>query len=67
MALKRHANIADADGIYAALIEAYADLTERESLELSARLILVLANHIGDPALLSEAIATARKSIERPS
>jgi hypothetical protein len=67
MALKRDPNIADPDGVYTALIEAHADLSEAESLALNARLILLLANHIGDAAVLREAVATARKSVGRPS
>jgi hypothetical protein len=65
MALIRDPNIADPDGAYTALIEAHAGLTEAESLALSARLILLLANHIGDVAVLREAVATARKSSGR--
>ena len=63
MALKRKANVADPDGLYAVLIDAHADLTEAESAALNARLVLLLANHIGDPAALAEALAIARTSI----
>ena len=63
MALKREPNVADPDGLYAALIDAHADLTEAESAALNARLVLLLANHIGDPAVLAEALAIARTSI----
>ena len=63
MALKREPNVADPDGLYAALIDAHADLTEAESVALNARLVLLLANHIGDAAVLAEALAIARKSI----
>jgi 3-(3-hydroxy-phenyl)propionate hydroxylase len=63
MPLKRDPNVADPDGLYAAIIDAHADLTEAESVALNARLVLLLANHIGDPAVLAEALATARKSV----
>lgn len=63
MPLKRDPNVADPDGLYAAIIDAHADLTEAESVALDARLVLLLANHIGDPAVLAEALAAARKSI----
>jgi hypothetical protein len=63
MPLKRDPNVADPDGLYAAIIDAHADLTEAESVALDARLVLLLANHIGDPAVLAEALAVARKSI----
>jgi hypothetical protein len=66
MALKREPNLADPDAIYTALIEAHAGLTEAESAALNARLILLLANHIGDAAVLGEAIAAARRSLGRP-
>jgi len=55
--------VADPDGLYAALIDAHADLTEAESAALNARLVLLLANHIGDPAVLDEALAVARTSL----
>ena len=63
MPLKRDPNVADPDGLYAAIIDAHADLTEAESVALDPRLVLLLANHIGDPAVLAEALAAARKSI----
>ena len=65
MPLKRDPNVADPDGLYAAIIDAHADLTEAESVALDARLVLLLANHIGDPSVLAEALAVARKSIGR--
>ena len=65
MPLKRDPNVADPDGLYAAIIDAHADLTEAESVALNARLVLLLANHIGDAAVLAEALAVARTSIGR--
>lgn len=63
MGLNRDANLQDGDALYAAIIEAHADLTEAESVALNARLVLVLANHIGDAAVLREALQTARLSL----
>lgn len=63
MPLKHEPNIADPDGLYATLIDAHADLPEAESAALNARLVLLLANHIGDPAVLAEALAIARTSL----
>jgi hypothetical protein len=63
MALKREPNVADPDGLYAAIIDAHANLSEAESAALNARLVLLLANHIGDPAVLAEALTAARKSL----
>ena len=57
MHLKREPNVGDFDALYAAVIEAHSDLSESESAALNARLVLLLANHIGDEAVLREAIA----------
>ena len=54
------ANIPGADDFYAELLEAHEGLTKAESDALNARLILTLANHIGDREVLSEAIAAAK-------
>jgi hypothetical protein len=64
MALKRDPNLKDPDGLYAALIEAHIDLSEAESKALNARLILLLANHIGDETVVREALAVARQAID---
>ncbi len=60
MSLILTANIYDPLGFYAELIGAQRDLTEEESLRVSARLVLLLANHVGDRSVLSEAIRLAR-------
>jgi hypothetical protein len=51
-----------ADDFYEMLIEAHRDLDEARSHALNARLILLLANHIGDMALLREALRLAREA-----
>ena len=53
-------NIPDQDGFYAELIEAHAGLSDDDSAALNARLILLLANQIGDRTILSAAIAAAK-------
>jgi hypothetical protein len=60
MALNTQPNIVQADDFYQALIEAHAGLTDQESAALNARLILLLANQVGDVATLKEAIAAAK-------
>ena len=65
MNLKRDPHMADADGLYAAIIEAHSGLSQDDSMALNARLVLLLANHIGDAGMLHEAITTARASIEK--
>lgn len=60
MTLNTQPNIAQPDDFYQALIEAHAGLSEHESAALNARLILLLANQVGDLATLKEAIAAAK-------
>ena len=60
MALNTQPNIERPDDFYQALIEAHAGLSEQESAALNARLILLLANQVGDLATLTEAIAAAK-------
>ncbi len=54
------ANIPGADDFYAELIEAHDGLTKPQSDALNARLVLMLANHIGDREVLRDAIAAAK-------
>jgi hypothetical protein len=53
-------NIAEPDAFYEELINAQRDLGDEEAALLNAKLVLVLANHIGDRTLLSQAIRLAR-------
>ncbi len=53
-------NIDAPDEFYAALTELHRDLDDADSAKVNAKLILLLANHIGDNAILKEAIALAR-------
>lgn len=59
--LRTAPRIPDPDGFYAALMEAHRDLDAEASRRLDARLVLLLANHIGDQAVLLAAIADARR------
>mgnify|MGYP001419289217 CR=1 FL=1 len=52
-------NIPDPDGFYEELIEAQRLLTDEEAQLLNCKLILILANHIGERAVLREALAQA--------
>ena len=65
MGLKRDPHIPDPDGTYATIIEAHSGLSHADSVALNARLVLLLANHIGDARVLQDAIATARGSLGR--
>ena len=51
------------DDLYAALVEAHAGLGEADSLALLARLVLLLAHEVGDPARVEAAIAVARRGV----
>ena len=53
--------LAAGDDFYEALLDAHQGLSEADSAALNARLILVLANHIGDVAVLKQAIDAARQ------
>ena len=50
-------NLAAPDDFYEALIDAHRDLSNEQSQEMNAALILLLANHLGDMAVLREALA----------
>jgi len=60
MTLNLDPNLTDADGFYAALIAAHERLSPEESAALNARLILILANQIGDTTVLRAAIEAAK-------
>ena len=53
------ANIVAPDDFYAALLATHDGLSSTESMALNARLILILANHIGDEQVLSQALRAA--------
>ena len=52
----------DADALYAALVAAHEGLEDAASRRLDAALVLLLANHIGDDAVVHDAIRLARES-----
>ncbi len=60
MSINLTPNIPDPDGFYDELLAAHEGLSKAESDALNARLILVLANHVGDRAVLREALAAAK-------
>jgi Protein of unknown function (DUF2783) len=51
----------DADGFYEALLDAHTGLSTEQSALLNARLILLLANQIGDTNVLTDCIALAKQ------
>lgn len=62
MRLNASFNVADVDGWYAELLAAHEGLSEEESHALNARLVLILANHVGDREVLREALDLARRA-----
>ncbi|MFP5397108.1 MAG: DUF2783 domain-containing protein [Gammaproteobacteria bacterium] len=55
------------DDFYEALIDAHRDLGTAQSHELNAKLVLLLANHVGRLDVLRQALAAARASVLRRS
>lgn len=53
---------ADPDAAYRIIAQAHRGLTGAESAALNARLVLILANQIGDAGVLAEAVALARRT-----
>ncbi|UCU93548.1 DUF2783 domain-containing protein [Hydrogenophaga taeniospiralis] len=51
----------DADAFYEQLLDAHVGLSREDSELLNARLILLLANQVGDSRVLSECIEAARE------
>lgn len=60
MGLVLQTNLAQPDETYAFLIAAHEGLSDAESTAFNARLLLILMNHIGDAAVLTEAIRLAK-------
>ena len=61
MTLSTSSNFAKPDDAFRAIVEAHRGLNDAQSADLDAALVLVLANHIGDIAVLNEAIALAKR------
>lgn len=62
MTLDTTPRLADPDALLALLLDAHKGLDAEASRRLDARLVLLLANHIGDMDALREAVALARAS-----
>ena len=64
--LNTESNMTAPDDFYERLIALHRDLTEDESALVNAKLILLLANHIGDPEVLAAAMVAAREDLGAP-
>ena len=62
--MKTTLNFTDHDAFYEALVSAHEGLSDAQSAQLNARLVLLLANQVGDQALLARCIAAARKPFD---
>ena len=60
--MKTNLNLQDTDGFYEHLLDAHAGLTPEQSQLLNARLILLLANQVGDAKVLAECLDAARST-----
>jgi hypothetical protein len=59
-------NLDAPDAFYEALIDAHRDLTPEQSHELNAKLVLLLANHVGTLDVLKQALDSARHNVLSP-
>lgn len=59
--MKTTLNLPDADGFYEQLLDAHQGLTPEQSELLNARLILLLANQVGDAKVLKQCVEAARE------
>lgn len=62
MPLMTTPNLRAADDFYEALIRAHQDLEIQQSHALNAKLVLILANHVGDMDVLQQAIDEALRN-----
>ena len=62
-ALNTAPNLAAPDDFYEQLIATHRGLTDEQSALVNAKLVLLLANHVGDPVVLAQAMAAAREGI----
>lgn len=60
--LATHPKFSDPDAAYRLIAQAHRDLSEAESAAFNARLVLILANQIGDVEILRQALALAREA-----
>ena len=59
--MRTDANIPDPDGFYEAWVAAHEGLSDEESSDLDTRLLLLLANQVGEQKVLLDCLAEARE------
>mgnify|MGYP003330639296 CR=1 FL=1 len=60
--LKRELNLARPDDVYNAIVDAHKGMTDEQVRAFDAKLILLLVNHVGDEAVVREALQEAAKA-----
>jgi hypothetical protein len=63
MKLNIEINLADPDAFYERLIDTHDGLSDEQSQMLNAKLVLLLANHIGDIDVIGDAFEIARRGL----
>ena len=58
--MKTELNLQDADGFYEELVNAHEGLSAEQSEQFNMRLILLLANQVGDSSVLRDCIESAK-------
>ena len=58
--MKTHLELSDADGFYEHWLDAHTGLSEKQSFEFNARLVMLLANQLGDQRVIEECIDAAK-------
>ncbi len=67
MPLSTQSNFQNPDAAYALIVDAHRGLDAETQAALDAALVLLLANHIGDLAVLRQAIAAALQAVKPPA
>lgn len=62
--LNTQPNFPSSDDFYEHLIDSHRDLSTEQSHALNAALVLLLANHIGDPEVINDALEKARMTAQ---
>jgi hypothetical protein len=63
MTLSTQSNFPNPDTAYRSIVEAHRGLSDAQSAALDTALVLILANHIGDIAVLKDALALAKRRL----
>lgn len=61
--LNTQTNLTQPDVFYQALVDLHRDMNDAQSRQINAKLILLLANHIGDMAVLQQAMHIAKQDV----